>query len=100
MAMLIDIGHHVLSQKADASHLQPNEDDNLANKQDNLEQPVAYNSKSRQITPVNLNQSASSPQYDGTDTEDGTSNIAPEIEYSQDADDVLISEAILEDRGV
>jgi hypothetical protein len=99
MAMLIDISHHALSQKADASHLQPNEDDILAT-QDNVEQPVAYNLKSRQITLDNSNQSVTPPQYDGADTEDVASKIAPVIEYSQDADDDLISEAILEDRGV
>ena len=99
MAMLIDISHHVLSQKADASQLQPNEDDILA-KQDNVEQPVAYNLKSRQITLDNSNQPVAPPQYDRADTGDDTSNIAPMIEFSQDDDDVLISEAILEDRGV
>lgn len=101
MAMLIDISHHVLSQKANASHRQPNEDNILAKQGSHLEQPVAYNNlKSRQITLGNLDQSVASPQYDGVDTEDDISNITPVIEYSQEADEDLISEAILEDRGV
>ena len=99
MAMLIDISHHVLSQKADASHLQPSKGDILA-KQGNFEHPITYNLKSEQFALGNFNQSVTMPQFDGADTEDDISNIAPAIEELQGADDVLISEAVLEDHGV
>lgn len=95
MAMLIDISHHVLSRKTDVSRPRSNEDEISAKQDVDLEQLPAY--QSRQILDK---QSTTPPQYDQENVQDDKSNVTLMIEGSEDADDVLISDTVLEDHGV
>ncbi|KAF8341808.1 hypothetical protein F5887DRAFT_976082 [Amanita rubescens] len=87
MAMLIDISHHVLSRKT-ITDVSPKQDVDL-------EPPPAYQSKQNTLD----EQSTASPQYDKENVQDDTSNVTLRIEDSEDADEVLISDTVLEDHG-
>ncbi len=91
MAMLIDISHHVLSRKTDVSRPQSKE---ISGKQDmDLEPPPAYQSKQNTLD-------ERSTTSDQENVQDDTSDITLRIEDSEDADEVLISDTVLEDHGV
>jgi hypothetical protein len=96
MAMLIDISHHVLSRKTDVSRPQSNEDENSAKQDVDFDPPPVYQSKQNTLD----EQSTASPQYDQENVQDDTSNVTLRIEDSEDADEVLISDTVLEDHGV
>ncbi len=89
--MLIDISHHVLSRKTDVSRPQSKE---ISGKQDmDLEPPPAYQSKQNTLD-------ERSTTSDQENVQDDTSDITLRIEDSEDADEVLISDTVLEDHGV
>ncbi len=87
--MLIAISHDVLSRKT-VSRPRSKEDEILAKQDVDLETPPQSTLDE---------QSTTSPQYDQKNVRDDTSNITLRIEDSEDADDVLISDTVLEDHG-